>query len=353
MTSHRYLLPCKLVLACFLLLVYAAYSFTARRTTSGTNSSMGMGSHSNTKSSSTNLTVGWPTRSTLEGAEYLWQRPSFSKKPRAILFVGHGCQHSMTDWWTSSTGVCPDCIGLPEELAIVHLALEKYQLVVVAMSSLDRVASKCWSSSDGPRVAKVLLQLQQDMGGTLPILAFGASSGGHFVSTILPKAIKDAGGQLAGFISQIMGAPPAVPDVPAVYITMDRDKGTDKAANRICQQQQAENVPAKHIRLAPRTVANLYFSERITTISVDQSKKMVEALQAAHMLDDATSRLTDDPRQSNWRSILSDYKGDDTMVADQSPLSEVLNVAWGMHEMSRDGVADALEFLLERGKTKC
>jgi hypothetical protein len=34
------------------------------------------------------------------------------------------------------------------------------------------------------------------------------------------------------------------------------------------------------------------------------------------------------------------------MVADESALSEVLNVAWGMHEMSRDSVQESLEFIL-------
>jgi hypothetical protein len=54
--------------------------------------------------------------------------------------------------------------------------------------------------------------------------------------------------------------------------------------------------------------------------------------------------LSQDPRRSDWRSILQDYaKGGDSLVADRSPLSEVLNAASGMHEMTRNGVKEALD----------
>ena len=70
---------------------------------------------------------------------------------------------------------------------------------------------------------------------------------------------------------------------------------------------------------------------------------MVQALRTAGLLDDS-GFITADPRQSNWRSVLQAYaKGGDSLVADRSPLSEVLNAAYGMHEMTRNGVKEALE----------
>jgi hypothetical protein len=58
--------------------------------------------------------------------------------------------------------------------------------------------------------------------------------------------------------------------------------------------------------------------------------------------------LRNDPRRSDWRSVLAPFAASmgDSMVADKSALSEVLNVAWGMHEMSRDLVKESFEFIL-------
>ena len=36
----------------------------------------------------------------------------------------------------------------------------------------------------------------------------------------------------------------------------------------------------------------------------------------------------------------------DSLVLDQSDIPEVLNCAWGMHEMTRDGMQEGLSFLL-------
>jgi hypothetical protein len=92
----------------------------------------------------------------MNGIEFFWQLPPDSSYPKAILFLAHGCGHAMTDWFPQSSA-CPDCIGLPEEMATVKLALEKLQVMVVVMSSLDRKRFKCWSWDDAPDVAKVLL----------------------------------------------------------------------------------------------------------------------------------------------------------------------------------------------------
>lgn len=290
--------------------------------------------------------------------EYKSQLPA-SSPPKGILFLAHGCQHSMTDWWPKSKE-CKRCIGLPEEMAIVDLALQR-QLLVVAASSYNR-SSKCWSKIDGPKVAELLLKLQteQQHGDTndnnkLPLYAFGASSGGNFVSSVLPQALHEAGGgTLAGYVSQIMAVPlKEVTTPPAVYITMSRDAYSERSAEAICQQLQGKQVPCRQIRLDPLPISQHYFSDRILSITKSTSEQMVIALQQAAFLDDSTGMLTDNPRHCNWRAALKNLVRDngDSLVADQSPISEVLNVAWGQHEMSRDGVGEALDFLLEHTST--
>lgn len=272
--------------------------------------------------------------------QFLWQTRGGGRL-RAILFVAHGCGHAMTDWWAPDDS-CPNCIGLPEERAIVEIALN-LNLVVVAMSSLDRRHFKCWSEHDGPVVAKVLKQLQDDL--RIPILAFGASSGGRFVSTLLEPSLRGVNVSLSGYISQI-SAPFGPSNVPAVLITMNRDLLINAEAVTVVEELTKRKVPALHIRVPPVPVTANYFAERIGSVYALKSPQMVQTLHAAGILSDE-GMLVEDPRQSGWRLLLAPFAVNDTLRADQSPLSEVINAAWGMHEMTRDGVHEGLEFLLQ------
>eukprot|EP00543_Licmophora_paradoxa_P009840 CAMPEP_0202463666 /NCGR_PEP_ID=MMETSP1360-20130828/59087_1 /ASSEMBLY_ACC=CAM_ASM_000848 /TAXON_ID=515479 /ORGANISM="Licmophora paradoxa, Strain CCMP2313" /LENGTH=223 /DNA_ID=CAMNT_0049086661 /DNA_START=75 /DNA_END=746 /DNA_ORIENTATION=- len=223
-------------------------------------------------------------------------------------------------------------------------------MTVIAISSVDR-QTKCWKKADGPRVAKVLKHIYSDNTGhykDIPILTFGASSGGGFVASVLPAAMKEMGVPLVGYISQIMARPLLDSSENAVYITMDRDMVTDANAESIVETLKGNRVKALHIRLPPIPLSDSYFSDRIVEITEKQSTDLVKALKSANMLD-TSGLLSEDPRKSNWRSVLANLEvHGDTLEADESPISEVLNVAWSMHEMSRDGVSQALDFLLKK-----
>ena len=145
-------------------------------------------------------------------------------------FLAHGCSHSHTDWFDKTTedGTCPNCLGLPEEKAIVKMAWQM-NVVVVTISSLNR-QSKCWNlQEDGPRVADTLSWISLEY-PNVPILAFGATSGGSFVSQ-LQGFMHESGTNIKmnGFISQIAVLSPSTDTTLDcdVYITMNRDKVTD------------------------------------------------------------------------------------------------------------------------------
>ncbi|CAB9524171.1 expressed unknown protein [Seminavis robusta] len=296
-------------------------------------------------------------RREIGGVSVLMERPA---NPKGILFVAHGCHHNAEDWWPSTPDVCPECIGLPEELAIVKMALE-FELAVVAVSSDDRV-SKCWSGTDGPIVAKVLTALEEeiletDQESKVPILAFGASSGGGFVGRKLIKSMRKLGRDLDGFIAQI-AAPDSRSELPkergehpfpiATFITMNRDVGSDEHVREIVEGLQQEGHPAKHTRLPPLALSHTFFQDRIPHYTLEQSKTMTQALRKSNFLDESTFELNKDPRRSTWRDVLKEHVAcpPDCLVADQSPVSEVMNVAWGAHEMARDGVRESIAFIL-------
>ena len=265
-----------------------------------------------------------------------------SSPPCGILFVGHGCSHAHTDWFVH----CQDCLGLPEERGIVKIAL-KFNLMVVAMSSENK-RSRCWEvSKDGPRVASVLHDLSQRFSGQrpLPIYAFGASSGGTFVSN-LHSYLTKRGLKLDAFVSQIMAASPPISVNRAVYITMNRDKYTDAKAKKFVFNSHRD-TKIKQIRLPPLEISEAFFSERIVEVTKDQSNAIMQSLKGAGFLD-AEGLLREDPRRSAWRALVRPHvpQIQDSLEADQSPISEVLNVAYAKHEMARDGVEEALEFCL-------
>jgi hypothetical protein len=63
--------------------------------------------------------------------------------------------------------------------------------------------------------------------------------------------------------------------------------------------------------------------------------------------------LADDPRRTGWRTVLLPHipSSIDSLVADESPVSEVLNAAYAMHEftdMHIDALLDWLDACRQR-----
>eukprot|EP00977_Amphora_coffeiformis_P010746 scaffold2518_cov178-Amphora_coffeaeformis.AAC.5 len=303
-------------------------------------------------------------RENLHGVDLLWEAPKGVTKVDGILVLLHGCHHSATDFWdnTNNDACRGECLGLPEEKAIVEMGLER-GMVVVALSSQNR-KSKCWHPErDNEPVSKVLVELQQRWSkkstsksdaNSLPLIAFGASSGGHVLSQ-LDTAVVAAGGRLDGIIAQIAPAPTGAGDKSChcrVFITMNRDRRVDQSVtDAVKVLQQKTDYAVRHIRLDDLKIHDTFFTDRIGSdyYPPDVSKRMVEALEKFGLLDESTGKLIQDPRRSDWRQALQPLvqgAGKDSLQSDESPISEVLNVAYGKHEMTRDGVGEALDFCL-------
>lgn len=297
-------------------------------------------------------------RETIQEIDVLFAEPQSERTVQGILFVAHGCSHSHTDWFTD----CEGCIGLPEEQAIVQIGLD-HGLVVVAISSTDRTF-KCWSlENDIEPVGRVLQELSKRYQtttrvghhGPISIVAFGASSGGAFVSGIGTPLKQQFGLAVNIFLSQIAATRIDKAVSCQVYITMNRDQRTNTNANLLVDQGTTSKIRSRHIRLPSLPIRPNYFSSRVPGIDLEESTKMVKRLQTEGFLD-KDGYLLRDPRRSDWREALRKTTNDapplvalekDSLVADESAISEVMNVAYGMHEMTRDGVKEGLEFCLK------
>ena len=281
-----------------------------------------------------------------DGTEYIWQPPEIGT-PRGILLLFHGCQHSATDWFPRSSD-CPRCIGLPEERRVVSVArAPPYSYVAVAISSQDREFGRCWRMHDLEPVLVVVEELRRLPGfGALPIFAFGASSGGSFVGSLGPRVP----GFRAGTV-QIMALHEeqlAHHSYPATeFVVMDKDRRSVKGASHNVAQLQQRGVDARVRVLQEVPLSAGFFHERSQgEIPPQLSALLYQSLQRGGFLT-TDGYLAHDPRESRWRQVLSQdvpevRQGVLSLEADASAVSELLNVAWSMHELCATDIEASL-----------
>jgi len=324
---------------------------------------------------------------------------------KGILFLAHPCNGSGRDWWsrlepyegsgtqegdTKSALVVPP---LPEHGAIVDMALNELHMAVVSVSASE-VKSKCWFGRDAARVVTVLNHLQttlspsnsQEGDSKVPVYAFGVGSGGAFVSTTLSIAMAQNKTPLNGYISQVSApkkitpmarkAAADVPRPPGVFISMPRDMATRSSIQAwMAQQGKVDgDPPLKHIQLKDQPLSETYFNERIPNlISPTLSRQLYQALSSTSpqkqqgrraassvkLLDGKGQKLTMNPQKSvkEWNAMLEPvfvgasktnpkYKMFLNENHGMDRIGQILNVAWGESEVTRDGVLPAMEWLM-------
>lgn len=175
-----------------------------------------------------------PQRRNLRGHDSYYQIPD---NPVGLVFLAHGCAHSASDFWPTSEA-CPECRGLPMEVAHTKQALAR-GYAVLAVNSADRDI-KCfvwWN--DNIDVAAILNEFRARHGlAGKPLYAVGVSSGGAFVLK-LPRLT-----QIDGIVSEAISVNPldwGAANVqpyfpPTVYLRMPKDV---KTATRIDQDVAA------------------------------------------------------------------------------------------------------------------
>jgi hypothetical protein len=235
-----------------------------------------------------------------------------------------------------------------------------------------------------------------------PTFAFGASSGGAFVGA-LPFATP-----VDGVVSQIasvrlparlttraalgeelraFGGRGEYP--PVVFSHMSRDAATARSVDASRAYLESVGVPVRVTELAPQPVDDGFFHRKLTrfaaapaedervareggnseggdsdseaaalgvptlepAVRLAESARMAAALRDAGLLD-SEGYLREDPRRSEWREALRRQAAriGDSMVPDESPIAEVLNVAYAAHELCADGFDEDMKWLEDRRK---
>jgi hypothetical protein len=271
--------------------------------------------------------------------EVVYQAP---ETPRGVLLVLHGCSHRATDAWPTSQR-CPECTGLPIETRVVAAALAR-NWAVAAVSSQNR-RSGCWAQRDIDRIAKATAYVRRLTRAGPATVSLGASSGGS-MAVLVPNAV--------ACVAQIMPSPLELDARhPAVrFVHMSRDAHRAATIERQVSTLQARGVDAAELIVAPEPLTAATLHRRgpgpggLVLPSRDLAERAFSALRAGDFVD-AAGYLADDPRHKNWRDALRPVipEAVDSLAADESPVSEILNVAWARHEFTDAFLDKSLDWL--------
>ena len=140
-------------------------------------------------------------------------------------------------------------------------------------------------------------------------------------------------------------------------MTMSRDHSQVRLIPSISKHYKDNGIPFHHFLVEPKQMTVEYFVKY--GINKVLSEDIVTALLTNRIISKSGSQeekmlLRHDPRSSDWRRyiqpVLSSSSGSsgsstDSLKADASPISEIMNIAYAFHEMTDEYVADAIEFL--------
>ncbi|KAA8496894.1 hypothetical protein FVE85_0623 [Porphyridium purpureum] len=287
----------------------------------------------------------------IEGSDVVYRLPS--TEARAVLFLAHGCSHWAFDFGRKSDA-CPRCVGLPAELKIVDDAL-KFGFVPVAISSLAGRRG-CWSLDDGAKIAQRLTDFMNSVEPKLkglPLFALGASSGGAFVRE-LPLYTK-----LSGLCLMISGLPPGViekveaqlPSGTSYPPTFELYMRKPPFSGDGVEALTARNISAKAIEAHKIPVSVQFFIDRVEGMRASVAVKIVNELKKQSFID-VTGFVKQNPRKSQWReavwvAVPEAKELNDSLIADLSPISELLNIAYSEHEITAEFDREIFDFFDE------
>ncbi len=331
------------------------------------------------------------------------ERTSFDatlRCPRGMMFLFHGCGRYAASFFYS-----------PQGRKIVEYAHARGH-TVVAFKKTNELG--CWdASTDADPVLyvgrKFMIAKLKDACGTNedgnpvypPVYAFGASSGGYFISELASRMGEDPGKYqpfvFAAMNVQIM-APPIdlIWNVPTMFTVMDGDPLTKMNVQKLMASRGAggseggagEDEGGSTFRLYttsgrkgihPSHFYELYRDDK--RMSIELSAGIYQDLVDARVIDPTNDdRLTEDPRSMTdaISTVVNKYltatrtstkderlppplgltyqemrpmKAEELLDADGLWIIEELNVAWDVHEITAEGFAEeVLGFFDEYGR---
>eukprot|EP00887_Chlorella_sp_A99_P002410 scaffold10.g2410.t1 len=257
-----------------------------------------------------------PNKGDINGSHtFYWRSPEnvgTQPEPLGTLVLLHRCGGNGGDFWPRSDG-CPECRGLPEELAMTKQALAR-GYAFISVDSKDRSSGPGSNiKEDGGPVATAIKrvtekEVPQQTG--LPIYAMGASAGGSLAMQL--ARVMDIDGAVPMVIgkgNQDWGADKlkCVGNTPVLFIHMPRDTGMAQKVEENMGTLSRLRVNNAQIQVEPRPISETYFATRSPLISERLSAALHAALAERGLLD-GEGMLTQDPGAAN-STLFADFYG--------------------------------------------
>eukprot|EP00048_Salpingoeca_helianthica_P019058 m.244089 g.244089 ORF g.244089 m.244089 type:complete len:316 (+) comp29544_c0_seq1:145-1092(+) len=274
----------------------------------------------------------------------VFQEPPNNKEPQGVLLLFHGCTHNAEDWFE-----------LPAERIVVQEALER-GLVCVALPSADRVGSRCWDLDvDDERVEKIMREFVQPTWPTLPLYAAGASSGGSFAAWLGNNAALNIKG-LALYITpglpDFLELTETYPRTAMIVMNEDHHSATIHRAETFIERLASQRVSGKVWTCSRKNLSPTFFKLHTPSWSPQLRATLLRNLHRAKLVNDK-GFLLKNPRDL-WDQHMellqntAEQLNTSTTDMDVESLREILNIAWGEHEMTGEHAGPVLDFLLRR-----
>jgi len=284
--------------------------------------------------------------------EFVWQRPSGQVK--GILFMAHGSEHHSTDFFES--GSLPDqkcehslkgrCLGLPEEVVMRRIALERNYLVVAATGGQKGEKGNGWHPHDLAKVKHGLDHIRKEEKlADVPLFAVGASSGGKFVGYLAKSDVRG----LTCISPQISEIPSSdfPKDVSVFFQHMPLDSKVANAVNRNLKELRAQHVRMGEQKVRSQPVTQEFLERQGVGLSHEAAEELLVTFRLREIIN-STGFLEKDPRNGDFGArIMNAVKHTNKGIAyeaDESALSELLNVAWAKHELTSQYTGMMLDF---------
>lgn len=300
----------------------------------------------------------------VESGEFVYRIPAVRSTTNGIVLFLHGSSRSATDFFEQSSE-CSTCVGLPVERALVELA-EGNGYVPLAVSSTDR-RRKRWfqnwetAGADYDHIANAVEHLDHRLtrvglsteGNLLEVVVVGVSNGCPIASTLVMSRLGHRLHGLVCMISSLHTNPPNSVSQrmkifpPTAFIQMGyRSKDSPSVNAKDIAWLESHSIPSVDFKLTRLAFSQAFCETWLPKYGAKGCESLRLALRKSKHLDEQ-DYLMQNPRSMTWRDAAREQAvlAGDTLQPDNSPLCEVLNLAYGQHEITAEHFADALQWI--------
>mmetsp|Transcript_6967 Transcript_6967/g.7083 ORF Transcript_6967/g.7083 Transcript_6967/m.7083 type:complete len:187 (-) Transcript_6967:246-806(-) len=182
----------------------------------------------------------------------------------------------------------------------------------------------------------------------------GASSGGQFVGSFSQTTDLTVSA-IAIQISTIkIHNNSTVP--PVLFIHMPQEDHTHRTIDKVIGvlSKRASNFSAIELLCHKKLLIPSFFYDHMSVLSVNDSTALIAGLKLSGLVS-RNLTLIDDPRQTEWRQVARTVlphvvPSKDSLIADESALSELMNLAYAGHEVTDEYLDETFDFFIKHGK---